>query len=68
MSDWLPAAVGVPEMAPVDESSARPAGKLPEPMVKVRSLDTNPEVVTLEENDCPTVALVTLGVPTLAPP
>ena len=53
-------------MAPVDAFNASPAGKLPEPIVKVRSLKANPDVVTFEENACPTVPLVPLGGPTLA--
>ena len=65
--DWFPAAVGVPVTAPVEEFSERPAGKVPEPIVKVRSLEANPDVVTVDENACPTVPLVPLGGPTLAP-
>ena len=65
--DWSPAAVGVPVIAPVEEFNERPAGKLPEPIVKVRSLEAKPDVDTAEENASPTVPLVVLGLPTLAP-
>ena len=65
--DWSPPAVGVPVMAPVEEFNERPAGKLPEPIVKVRSLEAKPDVDTAEENASPTVPLVVPGLPTLAP-
>ena len=65
--DWSPAAVGVPEMAPVEEFKERPAGRLPEPIVNVKSLEANPDVDRVDENASPTVPLVVLGLPTLAP-
>ena len=65
--DWSPAVVDVPVIAPVEEFSERSAGKVPEATVKVKSSEENPDVDRVEENASPTVPLVVLGLPTLAP-